>query len=304
MLKFLPSPLIAFINTVALVLNTIFWASIMYVFILGKLIIPIKPWRDFCTKTAVSLAENWISTNNLMFNLTHDIDWNISGLDGLSPKAWYLVISNHQSWTDIFVLQYIFNRKIPFLKFFIKQNLIWVPIIGIAWWGLDFPFMKRYSKETLAKHPELKGKDLETTRKACEKFKESPVSIMNFLEGTRYTPEKHKRQRGKYGRLLNPKAGGMAFTLSALNRQINTILDVTIAYPKGNSGFWAFFGGKTEAISIDIKKRTIPDKFLTGDYANDPQFKADFQQYVSTLWQEKDQTLNRLMNNPTSSLTP
>ncbi len=295
MLHFLPSPIIAFVNALALCLNTLFWCIPLYSAVIARLLIPIKSWQRLCSKTAVSIAESWISVNNVMFDATHKIEWRVSWPEGLKPDDWYMVISNHQSWTDIFVLQYLFNRKIPFLKFFIKHDLIYVPVIGLAWWGLEFPFMKRYSKKTLEKKPHLKGKDLETTRKACAKFKDSPVAIMNFLEGTRFTPEKHDKQDSPYGRLLKPKSGGIAFALAALDQQMQKIIDVTIAYPEGNYQFWDFFSGKTQVIAVNIQERVIPESILNGDYANDPEFKVAFQSYITDLWLEKDAQLERLL---------
>lgn len=295
MLHFLPTPLILVINAVALVLNTLFWAVPIYIVVVIRLLIPVKSVRRLCAKTAVFFAENWIAVNNLMFDLTHDLDWHISGVDELRYDDWYLVLSNHQSWTDIFVLQYVFNRKIPFLKFFIKQELIWVPVIGLAWWGLEFPFMKRYSRKKLEKHPHLKGKDLETTLKACAKFKDAPVTIMNFAEGTRFTHAKHQKQQSPYGRLLKPKAGGIALAIAALHPKMHTILDVTIAYPNGKHRFWDFFSGKTERIDVHVEKRPLPTPILNGDYSNDPAFKAAFQAYISDIWEEKDMRLERMM---------
>lgn len=287
--------IIGIINLLSIILNTLFWCVPLYFFVIAKLLIPNEGWRKFCTNSAVHIAENWISVNSFMSDLTHNTEWRIVGDEQLSKEEWYLVISNHQSWTDIFVLQYVFNRKIPFLKFFIKQNLIYVPVIGLAWWGLDFPFMKRYSRAKLEKFPELRGKDLETTRRACEKFKESPVSIMNFMEGTRYSEKKKQRQEGVYGRLLNPKAGGMAFVLSALDHCLNTILDVTIAYPTGSFRFWDFLCGRTDLIVVDIQTRTLPEHLASGDYANDSVYKSAFQQYVTELWREKDGRLSTLV---------
>ncbi|MEZ4565573.1 MAG: 1-acyl-sn-glycerol-3-phosphate acyltransferase [Desulfobacterales bacterium] len=51
-----------------------------------------------------------------------NIRWDVQGLEGFSTDDSYLVISNHRSWTDIFVLQHIFNHRIPFLKFFLKKE--------------------------------------------------------------------------------------------------------------------------------------------------------------------------------------
>lgn len=295
MLSFLPGPVVALINSVSIVLNTLFWCVPLYLAVLGKLLIPVRAWREFCTKTAVAIAESWIAVNNFMFDLTHDITWRVEGLEGLARDDWYMVLSNHQSWTDIFVLQYLFNRKIPFLKFFIKQELIWVPVIGLAWWGLEFPFMKRYSREKLKKHPHLRGKDLETTLRACARFTEAPTAIMNFAEGTRFTQAKHERQRSPYGRLLKPKAGGVALAIAALDQKMRTILDVTIAYPNGKHRFWDFFSGKTDEIHVHIEKRPIPVAMLSGDYANDTVFKTAFQSYISDIWQEKDARLAWMM---------
>jgi 1-acyl-sn-glycerol-3-phosphate acyltransferase len=209
-----------------------------------------------------------------------------------------LVISNHQSWVDILVLQRIFNHKIPFLKFFLKKELIWVPFLGLAWWALDFPFMQRHSKTYLAKNPHQKGKDMETTRKACEKFRYKPVSIMNFVEGTRKTDDKHKRQGGSFKHLLKPKAGGVAFVLSAMGEQLHKLLDVTIYYPHGAPSFWDFVCGKVKEIHVDIKVLSIEELMASDafamDYFDNPAQRARFQQWLNTLWQEKDRTLDQL----------
>ena len=121
--------------------------------------------------------------------------WDVQGLEGLEPGGWYLVSSNHQSWVDILVLQKIFNRRIPLLKFFLKRELIWVPVIGLAWWALDFPFMRRRGGLAGAE-------DLERARQACRKFSVVPTSVINFLEGTRYTP----RQARCAGLAVSPPA--------------------------------------------------------------------------------------------------
>src|SRR5690554_7703962 len=92
--------------------------------------------------------------------------WQATGPDKLKRENLFLVPSNHPSLVDILALQAVFNRRAPFPKFFPKQQLILVPVIGLAWWGLDFPFMKRYTREYLIKHPEKRGEDLKATRRA------------------------------------------------------------------------------------------------------------------------------------------
>lgn len=210
-------------------------------------------------------------------------------MEGLARRDWYLVTSNHQSWADILVLQKVTNRRVPSLKFFLKQQLIWVPLLGLAWWALDFPFMKRYTRAQLEKHPELKGKDMETTRRACEKYAHYPVSVMNFFEGTRFTRAKHDEQGSPYLHLLKPKAGGAAFTLKAMGGQLHTLLDFTIIYPPGTTrSLIGFLGGAMDEVQVIVHRRPIPDWASQGDYENDPEFRARIQGWISELWAEKD----------------
>ena len=199
------------------------------------------------------------------------------------------MISNHQSWVDIPALIQAFNRKTPYFKFFLKQQLIWVPLLGLAFWALDYPFMKRYSKAFLAKHPQLKGQDLAITKRACEKFKALPVTVVNYLEGTRFTPAKHAQQGSPYSYLLKPKAGGVAFVLAALGEQVDAVLDVTVVYPSTRiPGFWDLISGQVPRVIVDIQTRELDPALWQGDYQNDPVFRQFVQNWVTQLWQDKD----------------
>lgn len=277
-----------------LFINTIVCAVFLFSFTFLKIIIPIPAVRQLLTKVLTAIANTWISGNSAWMRLTQKMDWTIEMPNNLDKKGWYFVISNHQSWVDILVQQYCLNGRVPLLKFFLKQELIKVPIMGAAWWALDFPFMKRFTKEYLEKHPEMKGKDLETTRTACEKFKTMPTSVMNFLEGTRFTDSKHERQQSPFKHLLKPKAGGMAFAMSAMGDQFKSILDVTIHYPQGIPTFWDFMQGKMEKCHIVIRELPIPDELRNGDYENDQQYRLNFQQWVQQLWEQKDQQLEQM----------
>jgi 1-acyl-sn-glycerol-3-phosphate acyltransferase len=174
------------------------------------------------------------------------------------------------------------------MKFFLKQELIWVPVMGIAWWALDFPFLRRHNAEYLKKHPEQRRKDFETTKLACKKFATMPTSVMNFLEGTRFTKVKHDRQESPYQYLLRPKAGGIALALSVLGDKFNSLLNITIVYPDGIPTFWEFLCGKLQRVTVRVRSIEIPQHLLHGDYEGDENFRAAFQQWVQQLWQEKD----------------
>jgi 1-acyl-sn-glycerol-3-phosphate acyltransferase len=241
----------------------------------------------------IFIAMIWIEINSLNSKLFCKIDWDIRGLEKLEKKEWYLVVSNHQSWVDILALQTTLNRKIPMLKFFLKKELIWVPFLGLAWWALDFPFMKRYSREQIRKNPALRGKDLKITKKACEKFKHIPVSVMNFTEGTRFTPQKKKAQNNNFTNLLNPKAGGIAFVIGSMGDHLHKLIDVTIVYPEGIPTFWDYISGRVHKIIIDFE--VIPMSELPkGDYFNDEEYKARFFDWLNKLWHKKDKKINRL----------
>lgn len=276
-----------------IVLNLLVWATPLYAVALLKLL-PFGRLRVHCDRALVWLAQNWISGNQLIFRITQDIQWDVEGIEGLQRRDWYLVICNHQSWVDILVLQGVFNRRIPFLKFFLKKELIWVPVLGFAWWALDFPFMQRHSREFLERHPEARGRDLEVTRRACEHFSQSPTSVMNFVEGTRFTPEKQAGQASPHDHLLKPRAGGTAFVLGAMGEILHRILDVTIVYPDGAPSLWDMCCGRLRKVLVRVNVREIPDWVRRGDYQDDQAFRARFQAWLSEIWARKDEQIASL----------
>ena len=276
-----------------LALNTVLHVLALFSLTFLKLLSPMRTIRLACSRALVAVAESWIGVNNILFGVFTRIRWQIEGLDGLRRNGNYLVLCNHQSWVDIPVLQKVFNRRIPFLRFFLKSQLIWVPLLGPAWWALDFPFMKRYSRETLARHPELQGRDREATRRACEKFRHMPVSVMNFVEGTRFTPAKHDAQSSPYRHLLRPKAGGLAFVLDAMGDALHAILDVTIVYPEGPCTMMDLIAGRVHDIRVHVRELPI-EAGLTGDYDEDAAFRGRVKLWVNTLWREKDAQAARM----------
>jgi len=276
------------------VINTLFWVIPIFIFALVKVIIPITAVRRLCDSILNASATSWISVNGLILKGTKSINWDLDLPQNLSTKDWYLVMANHQSWVDILVLQHVFNKKIPFLKFFLKQQLIWIPVLGMAWWALDFPFMRRYSKSYIKKNPHKKGKDFETTKKACEKFKSIPISIMNFSEGTRFTVEKHQIQQSPFTNLLKPKAGGVGYVLTLMGDEITKIVDVTIDYPKHHSpSFWDLMTGRLDHIVVKAKLIDIPDD-VKGSYIESTEQRKKVQKWVNELWVEKDELLNQI----------
>ena len=291
MLSFLPVFIKAPFAAILFALNTAIACLLIYPFALIKLLLPIPRLQDFCNHAMIQIAEVWISGNDGNIALTQKVDWQIEGVESLDRHKSYLVTSNHQSWMDIVILQHVFNRKIPFIRFFLKYELIFVPLLGWAWWALDFPFMKRHSKKFLEKHPEKRNEDFESTKKACAIFKGQNVTVLNFLEGTRFTKAKHDLLNSPYDNLLMPKAGGLAFVLNSMGGQFDSLLDVTIYYPAGPVTLWQAFEGKFPSVVVKVNRIKIPSELLKGDYLNDPDYRKKIQTWIQTLWQTKDHLL-------------
>lgn len=292
MLRFLPPVVRGSLSMLLFVLNLVVIIVPFYSLTLIKLL-PIPALRLACFRGLEALAATWIDNNNRIAGM-HDIEFDVRGTDDLSMDQWYLIGCNHQSWVDVFALQYAFNRKIPFLRFFLKSQLIWIPLLGLAWWALELPFMKRHSKAQIAANPALRQEDLETTRKSCEPFRRRPTAIINFLEGTRFTPAKHSAQKSPYRHLLKPKIGGIAFAVNAIGSVMHTYLDVTLVYSKKGATFWDLMCGRIQRIIVHVEAMPIPADLLDGDYLNDPAYRARFKQWVEHTWRDKDERIEQL----------
>lgn len=273
--------------------NSLFWPWVIYFVALLQLI-PISGWKKACGKFLHAIPVWWTAINNFIFNLFARTVWDIQGTEQLNEKDWYLLISNHQSWADILVLGYVLNHKAPTLNFFMKRELLWtLPFAGLAAWLVGCPVLYRHTKEYLAKHPEQKGKDVEITHKACEKFKTMPTTVINFIEGTRFTPEKKQKQDSPYQNLLRPRAGGVAFSLAAMHEYFNKIVNVTIVYSPDKATIWDYFCGRIKKITVRVEVLPITESMI-GDYENDREYRIKFQGYLNDLWAKKDKLISDL----------
>ena len=278
-----------------IVLNTLLHCGPLLLAGVVKALLPFAPVRRACNPLLTGLAESWIAVNSAMIGAFTGTRFELEDRADLHRDGHYLVLANHQSWVDILVLQKVFNRRIPLLRFFLKRQLFWVPVLGLAWWALDFPFMGRYNRRQIARNPELGRRDIEATRRACAKFRDIPVAVMNFVEGTRFTADKHAGQASPYRHLLKPKSGGVAFVIDAMGQGLHSILDVTIAYPGGRPSMVDLIANRIGRIRVLVRQRPIPDELMQGNYQEDRAFRARFQQWMNGVWEEKDSDLERLL---------
>lgn len=305
MLHSLPSPVRGVVAATLLGLNTLLWCGALFAVALLKLLLPFARLRPKLDRTLNEIAARWISGNSAWMRATQRTEWDVDGFDDLDPRAWYLVNCNHQSWVDVLVLQHLLNRRIPMLKFFLKRQLMYVPVMGLAWWALDFPFMRRHSEAQLREQPRLRDQDVNSSIRACEKFARVPTSVMNFAEGTRFAAAKHRRQHSPYRHLLRPKAGAMGLALGVLGPRVDSLLDVTIVYPGGVPTFWRFLCGRMEGVVVRARRIPIPRELLQGDYTCDAGYRTTVQRWLQRLWEDKDRRIDELMRAlPSAKLAP
>ena len=286
--------LIGSLSMVLLVVHTLIIGVFLFPLIFWKLVLPEAPRRRFANPAIIIVANAWLIAILWWLRTVLRIRFDVVNEAELSQRQWYMVVSNHQSWVDIFALFHVTRGRIPLLKFFIKKELARVPIVGQAWWAMDYPFMQRHSRAYLMKHPEKANDDLTATRKACEKFSHIPTSVVNFLEGTRFTQGKRVKQRAPYEHLLRPKAGGIAFAIQSLGERFSAMIDTTIVYDGKPPSFWDLACGRVGKVTMRLRQVDIPQRFIMMDYMNNVEDKKAFQAWLHKLWLEKDALIGQL----------
>ncbi len=262
-----------------------------------KFLVPLPAFGRACSRMAVGFATLWARNNRVIYRLMHRVEWRVQVEGTLDPGRSYLLICNHQSWTDILLLFDFALDRLPLVRFFLKRELLYVPIIGPGCWVMDFPFMHRHSREAIEKNPALREQDLKTIRRSCEVYRSVPVTVVNFVEGTRCTEAKRAETRSPHRHLLRPKAAGVSFALNAMGEQFAGLIDVTIAYrPTDKNLLWSFLCGEQSRLAMHVGVRAIPQELITGDYQSDAEFRTRFQNWLNELWTQKDTRLERMIS--------
>lgn len=205
----------------------------------------------------------------------------------LRTDGCYLLVCNHQSWADIPAMLAWHAGRVPFPRFFLKREILWIPVIGFVCWALDFPFMRRGSGNA-----ELSRLDRLATRRACERFRSLPVTIVNYAEGTRISAAKHAAQASPYQHLLRPRAGGVGYVFTAMGEQLHAIIDMTVVYPGDRiPGMWDFFCGDGQPIGVHVDVRAVPDTLLGPDAETT---REASRVWINDLWADKDARIHTL----------
>jgi 1-acyl-sn-glycerol-3-phosphate acyltransferase len=283
--------------TTLLLLNTAVMASTLLLLSLVRVLLPSRPLRDRLGRRMNGLLDDWVTLNGAWMRglgvIQISADFELD--ESLDTERWYLIISNHQAWADILVLQDVLLRRVSPIKFFVKQPLIWLPFAGIGMWLLGFPFLRRYSKHKLEANPALRQHDREATLRACARFREYPTSALNFLEGTRFTQEKHDDQASPYRHLLKPKTGGIGYAIESLGERVHRLIDLTIIYPDGAPRFWAFLCGRCPRAHVEVRTSVLAPELIDAAANLDDGGRELLQDWINGLWQTKDHKLDQAL---------
>jgi len=292
-MKVIKSNLVGLITFLLILVELIIGFGTLAIINIPRAVIPLKSFKLFLAKISNKIGDLTVYGLKLIMLLMHGNNIQVINNEKYDMNKWYMAMSNHQSWADIFVLLTVANKKIPLLKFFMKKELWWIPFVFLANKTLNMPFVNRHSKKAIEKNPSLRTKDYENTLKSCKRFLRAPSTIFSYAEGTRFTSEKHKAQNSRYKNLLQPKIGGMATALSAMP-EIDTLINFSVVYKSKKRGAWSFLNGEMKDVKVFIKSYKIPENLKNRNYGSDHLYRDEFKEWIEEIWDEKDRKIDEL----------
>jgi len=290
---YIKSNIIGFFTFILIVVELIIGFGTLTIVNIPRAIFPFKSLKIKLSKISNTIGEYTVYGLKIIMKIMHRDAMQVFDNNEFDKNQWYMAVSNHQSWADIFILLVAAHKRIPLLKFFMKKELAWIPFVFLANKTLNMPFVNRHSKKQLEKNPNLRFKDYENTLLACKRFLRSPSTIFSYAEGTRNNATKHKAQNSPYKNLLIPRVGGIATALSAMPN-IDVLVDYSVVYKSGKRGAWAFLKGDMRDVKVSVKKYNIPENLKNKNYSTDEEYRKNFKIWIEGIWEEKDKEIERL----------
>ena len=290
---YIKSNIIGFFTFILIIVELIIGFGTLTIVNIPRAIFPFKSLKIKLSKISNTIGEYTVYGLKIIMKIMHRDSMQVFDNNEFDKNQWYMAVSNHQSWADIFILLVAAHKRIPLLKFFMKKELAWIPFVFLANKTLNMPFVNRHSKKQLEKNPNLRFKDYENTLLACKRFLRSPSTIFSYAEGTRNNSIKHKAQNSPYKNLLIPRVGGIATALSAMPN-IDVLVDYSVVYKSDKRGAWAFLKGDMRDVKVSVKKYNIPEDLKNINYSTDEEYRKNFKIWIEGIWEEKDKEIERL----------
>ena len=255
-------------------LNLLVWIVPLVLLGFVKFVVPpiarsVDPLMDGIYRIAVRLDDFWLKR-------VLGIEWP-HPVSGLQRSSSALVISNHVSWSDILLIQSVLVPHGPLVKFLAKRELVWVPIFGVIFWAFDFPMLRRRTRPG-EDEQERRARDQAALVSACEVLRDRPAALVNFAEGTRFDEAKRIDSQSPFEHLLDPRVGGLHTLREAVGDQVETVIDLTLIYPR-ESSFWEFLSGAVD--KVEVEAELIPTSSL-------PATREALREWLSARWALKD----------------
>jgi len=168
-----------------------------------------------------------------------------------------LCVLNHHGDLDWMIGWCLIERigMLGGVKAIMKDVAKYLPGIGWTFLFMEYPFLKRDWNE-----------DKDKLTASCKNLSDYPVNMLLclFAEGTRFTPDKHKRSmefarsRGlpELKHHLIPRTKGFCLIMQHLKKSIPAIYDITICYRDGEPSIMGVVNA--EPCSVDVLVRRFP----------------------------------------------
>lgn len=265
----------------------------LFIVNIPRALFPTKAFKRYISSISNKIGDLTVYGLKLILLLMHGNNITVFDDNKFDKNVWYMAMSNHQSWADIFILLVVAHKRIPLLKFFMKKELKWIPFIYLANKTLNMPFVNRHSKKEIELDPSLRLKDYQNTLESCKRFMRSPSTIFSYAEGTRNDLTKHTNQNSPYKNLLIPRIGGMATALSAMPK-IDTLVDYSVVYKSEKRDAWSFLKGEMKDVRVLVKQHAIPENLKNKNYMEDSTYRENFKKWVEVIWVDKDESISNL----------
>jgi len=270
-----------------IVANIFFWLVPLVFLTFLKLLIPAEKFQKLLSAPMAFIYRMTVWCDDLLLFHLMGIKMEVEGAPATYPEKFYLITANHQSWSDIFILQHVLNWRAPVPKFLVKKELMYLPVVNIICLAYDYPLLQRGSMKGAVSPKGRFARDTQSLEKAFSRFIRYPASVINLVEGTRFTKEKARVQNSPYQHLLNPRAGGLAIIFSIPGVNVRTLLDATIVYDCERPTFWNFLCGKCGRVVVKVKEYGLETLSEGRDFDS-------VAKWINSIWVKKDLEIGRI----------